>query len=89
MGRVSRLRLHQCRGGNQRSGQPIRAVCRLHKQRLLDYLGQMAAACGMRDAQETARQLLLLIDGAIAMAQVSGDPASADTAGLMARRLHP
>lgn len=66
---------------------PIRAVCRLHKQHLLDYLGRMVRACGMRNAQETARQLLLLIDGAIAMAQVSGNPASADTASLMARRL--
>ncbi|SHH48797.1 TetR/AcrR family transcriptional regulator [Pollutimonas bauzanensis] len=66
---------------------PIRAVCRLHKQGLLDYVRQLALACRVDDPEETARQLLVLIDGAITVALVTGDASIADSAERMAGRL--
>ncbi|MEO6959950.1 MAG: TetR/AcrR family transcriptional regulator [Burkholderiaceae bacterium] len=66
---------------------PIRAVCRLHKQRLLDYLCQLAEACDVDDPKEAARQILVLIDGAISVALVTGDASIADCAGQVASKL--
>jgi AcrR family transcriptional regulator len=65
----------------------IRAVSRFHKQRLLDYLNDLTCACGLPDPQEAARQLLVLIDGATAVALVSGDAGAADSAGRTAALL--
>lgn len=65
----------------------IRAVSRFHKQRLLDYLNELTQACGLPDPKETARQLLVLIDGATAVALVSGDADAADSAGRAAALL--
>ncbi|WER48755.1 TetR/AcrR family transcriptional regulator [Cupriavidus sp. WKF15] len=62
----------------------IRAVSRFHKQRLLAYLNELTQACGLPDPGETARQLLVLIDGATAVAMVSGDASAADSAGRAA-----
>ncbi|WP_144639927.1 TetR/AcrR family transcriptional regulator [Bordetella genomosp. 13] len=66
---------------------PIRAVSRLHKQRLYDYVLERVAACPVADPDELARQLLVLVDGAIAVALVMGDPSAADSAGRAARAL--
>ncbi|AJK48112.1 TetR/AcrR family transcriptional regulator [Burkholderia plantarii] len=58
---------------------PIRGVARYHKARLLDFAREQceafALACGapQRDAVRLARQWLVLMDGAIAVALVSGD----------------
>ncbi len=41
----------------------------------------------MPDPKETARQLLVLIDGATAVALVSGDASAADSAGKAAALL--
>ncbi|CAD5105893.1 TetR/AcrR family transcriptional regulator [Zestomonas carbonaria] len=59
----------------------IRAVAALHKQRLLDYLKTLTKACGLPEHEEVARQLLVLIDGATAVAMVTGQPDAADCAG--------
>jgi AcrR family transcriptional regulator len=66
---------------------PIRAVARRHKHELLEYLRLLVADAGLADADAVARQLLVLVDGAIAVALVSGDPAAADDARDAARIL--
>ena len=66
---------------------PIRAVGRLHKQRLLDYVRQLVQACGAADPDETALHILLLIDGAIATALVTGNASIVDSAERAAGKL--
>ncbi|MDP3368057.1 MAG: TetR/AcrR family transcriptional regulator, partial [Pseudomonas sp.] len=65
----------------------IRAVALLHKQRLLAYLNELTTACGFADPEEMARQFLLLIDGATAVAMVTGQADAADSAGRTAQLL--
>ncbi|SAI73777.1 TetR family transcriptional regulator [Bordetella ansorpii] len=69
------------------AGHPIRVVSRLHKQRLYDYVRELAGGCMLADPDDVARQLLVLIDGAIAVALVMGDPSCAASAGRAARTL--
>ncbi|WAI81450.1 MULTISPECIES: TetR/AcrR family transcriptional regulator [Achromobacter] len=52
---------------------PIREVSRLHKTRLLEHVLRLAQDAKLPDPGEAARQLLVLIDGAIAVALVTGD----------------
>ncbi|QJW81272.1 TetR/AcrR family transcriptional regulator [Burkholderia glumae] len=65
------------------AGDPIRGVARYHKARLLDFARAQSEAfaqtCGASqpDAARLARQWLVLMDGAIAVALVSGDPSAA------------
>lgn len=66
---------------------PIRAVSRLHKQRLYDYVRELAGGCVLADPDDVAGQLLVLIDGAIAVALVMGDPSAAASAGRAAHTL--
>lgn len=66
---------------------PVRLVAREHKQKLLDYLGELCKEHGVQDPQAQALQLLILIDGAITVALVMGDQSAADTAQCMARKL--
>ncbi|MGE8297066.1 MAG: TetR/AcrR family transcriptional regulator [Pseudomonas sp.] len=65
----------------------IRAVTQLHKQRLLAYLQELTTACGFAEPEEMARQFLLLIDGATAVAMVTGQADAADSAGRTAQLL--
>ncbi len=65
----------------------IRAVASLHKRGLLAYLGELTQACGLPNSEEVARQLLILIDGATAVALVTGDTSAADSAGRVAALL--
>jgi AcrR family transcriptional regulator len=65
----------------------IRAVSRLHKRRLRDYLLELAAATGRPDPDELADQFLILIDGAISVALVRGGTRAADSAERLARQL--
>lgn len=65
----------------------IRAVALLHKQRLLAYLNELTTACGFAQPKEMARQFLLLIDGATAVAMVTGQADVADSAGRTAQLL--
>ncbi|KAA0018377.1 TetR family transcriptional regulator [Salinicola corii] len=68
-------------------GSDIRAVSQQHKRRLLEYLNGLCGACGFSDHEEVARQLLILIDGATAVAMVTGQAGAADSAGRIAERL--
>jgi len=66
---------------------PVRLVAKEHKQKLLDYLCELCTEHGAEDPQLLARQLLILIDGAITVALVMGDHSAADNAQCMARKL--
>lgn len=65
----------------------IRAVALLHKQRLVAYLTELTTAGGFAEPEEMARQFLLLIDGATAVAMVTGQADAADSAGRTAQLL--
>ena len=66
---------------------PILAVAREHKARLLEYVRTLTRAAALPDADDAAAQMLVLIDGAIAVALVTRDPAIADSAGRAAAAL--
>jgi AcrR family transcriptional regulator len=66
---------------------PIREVSRLHKARLLAHVLTLTQAAGVPDPDDTARQLLVLIDGAIAVALVTGDLSITDSAERAAAAL--
>jgi len=78
---------------------PIRRVAQMHKARLLAFVetvciayGQQChPALGLDQAQALARQWLILIDGAIGVALVSGNPDAAGDALAVATLLlsHP
>ncbi|CAB3794586.1 TetR/AcrR family transcriptional regulator [Pararobbsia alpina] len=59
-------------------------VSRLHKERLLTFIEQLCRESGARDPVSLARQLLVLVDGAIAVALVSGEPTAAGDARQIA-----
>ena len=66
---------------------PVRLVAKDHKQKLLDYVCELCTEHGAGDPQMLAKQLLILIDGAITVALVMGDYSAADNAQCMARKL--
>ena len=66
---------------------PVRLVAKEHKQKLLDYVCELCTEHGAEDPQTLAKQLLILIDGAITVALVMGDYSAADNAQCMARKL--
>lgn len=66
---------------------PVRRVAKDHKQKLLDYICELCTEFGADDPQTLARQLLILIDGAITVALVMGDHTAADNAQCVARKL--
>ncbi|CAB3627358.1 TetR/AcrR family transcriptional regulator [Achromobacter pestifer] len=68
---------------------PIREVARLHKARVLDHVLTLMQAADLPDPTETARQWLVLIDGAIAVALVTGDLSITDSAERAAAALLP
>ncbi len=76
----------------QDQGHPIRATSAEHKRLLADYLHDLAGKAGAGDPDKLARQLLLLVEGAIVTAYllgpdgVSGD-ARAAAAAIIDRSL--
>lgn len=66
---------------------PVRIIAREHKQNILELTHQLAVAAGASNPDLLARQLLLLIDGAITVAMVMGSPAAADDARETAKVL--
>jgi AcrR family transcriptional regulator len=66
---------------------PVRLVAKDHKQKLLDYVFELCTEYGAEDPQALAKQLLILIDGAITVALVMGDYSAADNAQCVARKL--
>ncbi|WP_338498686.1 TetR/AcrR family transcriptional regulator [Pseudomonas sp. WP18] len=59
---------------------PVRQLAKLHKQKLLDYVTRLCVDQGVENPDALARQLLILIDGAITVALVMGDHGAADQA---------
>jgi AcrR family transcriptional regulator len=59
---------------------PVRQVAKMHKQKLLDYVTGLCIEQGTERPEQLARQLLILIDGAITLALVMGDHDAADQA---------
>ncbi|KAB0636472.1 TetR/AcrR family transcriptional regulator [Burkholderia latens] len=72
---------------------PVRVVARMHKARLLAFVRERfdayadAAAIERRGLARVARQWLVLIDGAIGVALVSGEPSAARDARATAELL--
>ena len=66
---------------------PIRAVAKEHKSKLLAFLRQLAEEYCADDPAELALELLVLVDGAITVALVTGNKASARSAQNVARKL--
>ena len=59
---------------------PVRQVAKMHKQKLLDYVTGLCVEQGIERPEQLARQVLILIDGAITLALVMGDHDAADQA---------
>ncbi|KVE35631.1 TetR/AcrR family transcriptional regulator [Burkholderia sp. TSV86] len=80
-------------GEIERPDDPIRVVARAHKARLLEFVREQLAAhaadtgADRRPLARLARQWLVLIDGAIGVALVSGDASAAHDAKAAASML--
>lgn len=66
---------------------PIRQVSKVHKDKLLNFVRGLAEEYGTDNPEVLAQQLLILIDGAITVALVTGNKESAGTAQNIARKL--
>lgn len=51
---------------------PIHALCAEHKRLMLRYIQELAEAAGIEDGDYLAKQLMMLIDGATVLTQVTG-----------------
>ncbi|MEQ1298656.1 TetR/AcrR family transcriptional regulator [Acinetobacter soli] len=59
---------------------PVRHIAKLHKQKLLDYIFELTSQMNVEQPMVLAKQLLILIEGAITTSHVMGDMSSADSA---------
>jgi len=66
---------------------PLRLVAKEHKQKLFDYALELCQQLDVPQPQALAKQLLILIDGAITLALVMGDHSAADSARDVAQHL--
>jgi len=66
---------------------PIHAAAAAHHRHVLAYLRTLAAAAGARHAARLARELMLLVEGAIAVTQVNGPVGAAKQARRAAETL--
>jgi AcrR family transcriptional regulator len=66
---------------------PIREIARDHKQKLLDYTLELTEQLEVEQPAVLARQLLVLMEGAITLSHVMGDLDAADTAKDVAKLL--
>lgn len=66
---------------------PVRQIAKLHKQKLLDYTLELTEQLNIEQPAVLARQLLILIEGAITMSYVMGDCSAADSARDVAKLL--
>lgn len=69
------------------SADPVRQIARLHKQKILDYALELTGQLNITHASSLARQLLILIEGAITVSHVMGDNSAADDARDIAQLL--
>ena len=68
-------------------GHPARVVARRHKAAVEDWFAQSLARRRMRDPKERAREIVLLLEGAVTLMLVHGDRAYAAAAARAAKRL--
>lgn len=66
---------------------PIRHIAKHHKQKLLDYTLELTTQLDIEQPDALARQLLVLMEGAITVSRVMGDYTAADTARDVAKAL--
>jgi len=66
---------------------PVRRAAAAHKRALLGFVEGLAAEAGADDPGALAAELMLLMEGAIVTAQVSGDRGAAKRAKAMAERI--
>lgn len=66
---------------------PVRQIAKQHKQKLLEYTTELTEQLNIEHSAVLARQLLILIEGAITMSYVMGDCSAADSAREVAKRL--
>jgi AcrR family transcriptional regulator len=66
---------------------PVRLIAKVHKQKLLDYALELSGQLNTGHAEELARQLLILMEGAITVTYVMGDRDAADNARDVAKVL--
>ncbi|WP_164079564.1 TetR/AcrR family transcriptional regulator [Stenotrophomonas maltophilia] len=59
---------------------PIRHIAKHHKQKLLDYTLKLTTQLDIQQPDALARQLLVLMEGAITVSRVMGEYNAADTA---------
>jgi len=64
---------------------PVRQIAKMHKQKLLDYALELAKQLNVEHPEDLARQLLILLEGAITMSYVMGDGSAADNAQDIAK----
>jgi AcrR family transcriptional regulator len=64
----------------------VRTIVRTNKQMLREYLERLAVSEGVEAPEPLARELLLLVEGAIVTASVEGDSAAASIARRVAAR---
>ncbi|MCA1177598.1 MULTISPECIES: TetR/AcrR family transcriptional regulator [unclassified Pantoea] len=64
---------------------PVRQIAKMHKQKLLDYTLELAEQLNVEHPGDLARQLLILLEGAITMSYVMGDESAADNARDIAK----
>lgn len=78
--------INGCGSSSDMSG-PVRKVVAEHRRLLLDYVTDLATEAGARDAERLAKELMLLVEGAIVTAHVNGDSHSAQCAKRVAGQL--
>ena len=69
------------------SGHPARSIARQHKAALEKHLAELLAKEGVRSPKQRARELSLLMEGAMVMILIHGDRSYAEAAARAARRL--
>lgn len=68
-------------------GHPARSIAHQHKAALEQYLAEVLATAGLEHPRERARELFVLIEGAMALILIHGDPSYARAAASAAKRL--
>jgi AcrR family transcriptional regulator len=68
-------------------GHPARRVARRHKAWVEQYLGEVLGEAGVASPDDRARELIIIIEGAMAMILVHGDSSYAVAAASAAKRL--
>ncbi len=66
---------------------PVRQIAKLHKKKLLDYIFELTEQLSTEQPFLLAKQLLVLVEGAITMARVMGDYSAAGSAREVAQLL--